>query len=146
MPTINQCFFFLFCVWCKSICAHVCLYMRAWRPERGILCLPQLLSILFFEIGSLGESGAHWFSYTDWFTCSRDAPVSAPQCWDCRHLPSCLSFLYECWESKLRSPWIGKHSKLFTYLAACPAPHSGCWHTLPVFFLITGKREGLSFP
>jgi hypothetical protein len=42
------------CICCMS--SYVCASM--WT-ELGVKCLPQLLSILFFETGSLTEPGAH---------------------------------------------------------------------------------------
>lgn len=46
---------------CMYLCVsdHGCMWIR--RPEINISCLPQLLSSLFFEVGSLTELKAHLF-------------------------------------------------------------------------------------
>lgn len=42
----------------------------------GVEYLPQLISTLIFEGGSLIEPGTHWFSKTSWPVCSRELLVS----------------------------------------------------------------------
>lgn len=66
-----------------------------WRSRLVSGCLPQILFILFFERGSLAESGACRFIWTDWPRSLQDLPVYFPsyQCWAYRHMlphPACF--------------------------------------------------------
>lgn len=59
---------------CADPCAHRWNFM--FRPEVNTACLPQLLSTLCFEAGSLAESGALPFSQTADQQASRQTPIS----------------------------------------------------------------------
>lgn len=71
-----------------------------WRPRSDKDC--RLLSTLLFEIGTLGELGAHIFGETDW-----PAPgiylSLLPQQWDDGHTAPCLS-LKNCGSWRLNLP------------------------------------------
>lgn len=75
-----------FTLWVCSVHAYV-MHTCVWRPEADIKCLAGSVTLhLIFEVGSLTEPGAHWFS-------PGDAPASdflalGSQAWT-QHLHRC---------------------------------------------------------
>ena len=54
------------------ICMCACMY----RPDVNIKCLPQAVSVLFFETASFIKPGAHQFDSTVWPASSQDPIIS----------------------------------------------------------------------
>lgn len=75
------------CAWCGAhtcscgcrhgVPADVCA-CGLWRTEVDVTCLPPLLSILFFEIGSPTQPGAQQFREHGWPIGYMNLPVSSP--------------------------------------------------------------------
>lgn len=61
-----------------SVCTRLCLYMpmhRHWlRCQRS---MPGVFPSCLIEVGSLAESGTHWFGYTSWPGSPCGLPISA---------------------------------------------------------------------
>jgi hypothetical protein len=49
---------FTFVQVCVQECVQECTHVCTWKKEANIKCLPQLLSTLLFEAGSLTKTGA----------------------------------------------------------------------------------------
>lgn len=75
------------CAWCGAytcscgrrhgVPADVCA-CGLWRTEVDVTCLPPLLSVLFFEIGSPTQPGAQQFREHGWPIGYMNLPVSSP--------------------------------------------------------------------
>lgn len=51
---------------CVCMCLWTCISTCMLRPNVGVMCLPLIPSILFFEAGFVTEPKYHWFSWSGW--------------------------------------------------------------------------------
>lgn len=79
---------------CSHVYGHVCGYV--WRPSDDDGCLPQLLSTLVSEIGSLPEPGDHWHHQISWPVSSTSTCICLPSPRDYRYMLPCMVFILLC--------------------------------------------------
>lgn len=91
-----------------DVIVRVCTSSSVWRPEVDFLCIPQLLSTLFSETGSLTEPGACCFGKTSHLPLpSSPLPPGVTGTYPNAH------FFRGCWESEFR--FFCLHSQHFTH-------------------------------
>ena len=65
---------------CVCVCVCVCVCACLWRPGINTRCLPRFFSTLYFETGSLTESGTYGLSRLAERGCPGTALHLHPQC------------------------------------------------------------------
>lgn len=105
---------------CSCVCAHV--VYRKGRVSTG--SLPQWLSALLFEAGSLAELGPSLFSCTDWQRAPGTHCLSPSWFWSTA--APCCTWLF-MWVLGTWTQGLMTAHQAFLWLSHCPSPHFEFW-------------------